>query len=354
MPWLPMLGAALVGGPLALLLHRSEPGFWNYFIVVEHLRRFAAPDINQHPEPWWLLALVLVGGSLFWLAHWPRVANTLRASDGWRSGIRFCLAWIVPPLALLSLSKGKLPTYVLPLFPPIAALVTMGLVRWREGVQQSRDAGTTIALLVVRVLALGAFLLALFGNQMLGLPRLWLGPEAPRWVLLGIALLTWSMLEASSHRATDARSWLMRTAWTPVPGLLCILLMLPDALLSPQKLPWDLLQRHVADLRSAPHLVVSNANGHAIAWTTGRSDFLVAGDPSEFDNELDIAAEQARLLPDAALPEHVNGWLAQGPVALVIGTDQANVFAKRFPEQVRVIESDRDLTVLVLARTAQP
>ena len=247
-----------------------------------------------------------------------------------------------------------MPTYVLPLFPPIAALVTMGLVRWREGVQQSRDAGTTIALLVVRVLALGAFLLALFGNQMLGLPRLWLGPEAPRWVLLGIALLTWSMLEVASHRATDPRSWLMRAAWTPVPGLLCILLMLPDALLSPQKLPWDLLQRHVADLRSAPHLVVSNANGHAIAWTTGRSDFLVAGDPSEFDNELDIAAEQARLLPDAALPEHVNGWLAQGPVALVIGTDQANVFAKRFPEQVRVIESDRDLTVLVLARTAQP
>ncbi|NBQ16202.1 MAG: phospholipid carrier-dependent glycosyltransferase, partial [Proteobacteria bacterium] len=203
MPWLPLLGAVLAGGPLALLLHRSEPGFWNYFIVVEHLRRFAAPDINQHPEPWWLLTVVLVGGSLFWLVHWPRVAMALRANHGWRTGIRFCLTWIVLPLALLSLSKGKLATYVLPLFPPVAALVAMGLVRWREGVAQSRDAGTTIAVLAVRVLALGAFLLALFGNPVMGLPRLWLGPEAPRWVLLGIALLTWSMLEVSSHRAAE-------------------------------------------------------------------------------------------------------------------------------------------------------
>ena len=350
MPWLPLLGAVLAGGPLALLLHRSEPGFWNYFVVVEHLRRFATPDINQHPEPWWVLTVVLVGGSLFWLAHWPRVTKALRTGEGWRSGIRFCLAWIVPPLALLSLSKGKLPTYVLPLFPPVAVLVTMGLVRWREGVTQSRDAGTTIALLVVRVLALGAFMLALLGTQTLGLPRLWLGPEAPRWVLLGIALLAWSMLEASSHRATEARSWLMRTAWIPVPGLLCMLLLLPDALLSPQKLPWELLQRHAAALRAAPHLVVSNANGHAIAWTTGRSDFLVAGDPSEFDNELHIASEQARLVSTEALPSRVAEWLPQGPVALVISTDQADALAKRFGDQVRAIESDRDLTVLVLGR----
>ncbi|MFM7808206.1 MAG: phospholipid carrier-dependent glycosyltransferase, partial [Planctomycetota bacterium] len=59
LPWLPMLGAAMVAGPLAWLLHRSEPGFWNYFVVVEHLRRFAEPDGNQHAEPWWLLPLVL-------------------------------------------------------------------------------------------------------------------------------------------------------------------------------------------------------------------------------------------------------------------------------------------------------
>jgi hypothetical protein len=169
-------------------------------------------------------------------------------------------------------------------------------------------------------------------------------------VLLGIALLTWSMLEVSSHRATETRSWLMRTAWIPVPGLLCMLLLLPDALLSPQKLPWELLQRHAAALREAPHLVVSNANGHAIAWTTGRSDFLVAGAPSEFDNELHIASEQARLVSSEALPSRVAEWLPQGPVALVISTDQADALAKRFGDQVRAIESDRDLTVLVLGR----
>jgi 4-amino-4-deoxy-L-arabinose transferase len=310
--------------------------------------------MNQHAEPWWLLTLVLVGGSLFWLAHWPRVANILRRSDDWRTGIRFCLAWIVPPLVLMSLSKGKLPTYVLPLFPPVAVLVAMGLVRWRDGVSQSRDAGTTIALLVVRVLALTAFLLALLGNATLGLPRLWLGPEAPRWVLLGIALLTWSMLEVSSHRANESGRWLMRTAWTPVPGLLCMLLLLPDALPSPQKLPWALLQRHEAALRTAPHAVVSNANGHAVAWITGRTDFLVAGDPSEFDNELDIASERARLLPNDALEGRIAEWLPEGAVALVISTDQANALAKRFTDHVRAIESDRDLTVLVLARTTQP
>ena len=42
-----------------------------------------------------------------------------------------------------------------------------------------------------------------------------------------------------------------------------------------------------------------------------------------------------------------------GPVALVISTDQADALAKRFGDQVRAIESDRDLTVLVLGRAEQ-
>jgi BRCT domain type II-containing protein len=46
-------------------------------------------------------------------------------------------------------------------------------------------------------------------------------------------------------------------------------------------------------------------------------------------------------------------WLPQGPVALVISTDQAEALAKRFGDQVRAIESDRDLTVLVLGHAEQ-
>lgn len=356
LPWLPMAGAAIAAGPLALLLHRSEPGFWSYFVVVEHFRRFAKPDENQHAEPWWLLTATLVGGGLFWMVVWPRAAGALRgqarSSTATRSAWRLCLAWVTGPLVLLSLSAGKLPTYVLPLFPPISAMVACGLLRWREGVVRSRDAGTTVVIALTALMAAGAFVLALAGGAAFGLPTLWSWGESLKWSMLGLALLAWALLELRSHRTADASTWLARCAWIPVPALLCVHALLPDAVLSAPKAPWALLARHDQALRTAPTVVLVNSITHAVNWSTGRTDMVVLGDPSEFDNELGLEHERARLVPHAGLDAALAGWLARGKVAMVIDRGSAERLAAAHAAWTRSHESAGDLGVLVLERPA--
>ncbi|NBX25628.1 MAG: phospholipid carrier-dependent glycosyltransferase [Planctomycetes bacterium] len=347
----PIAGAVVVAGPLAWLLHGSEPGFWRYFIEVEHLRRFANPDENQHAEPWWLLSLVLVCGSAFWLVLWPRVISTWTRDPAARSARRFCLAWVALPLLVLSLSAGKLPTYVLPLFPPISALVAAGLLRWRSGVSVSRDAGTWVAVAMTLSIALATLLLAVIGASRLGVPVLWRAAESPRWVLIGLAMLAWAALELRSHWARSDIAWLARAAWIPVPALLCTHLLLPDAMLSAPKAPWALLARHEDMLRSAHTLGVVNSMGHAVNWVTGRRDFTIVGEASEFDNELDLPEERARRLPHAQLGQAVAKWRSQGVTALVIDSESAARLAQSLGPAVLTRETDRDITVLELSPT---
>ncbi len=349
LPWLPMAGAAVAAGPLAWLIHRSEPGFWNSFVMVEHFRRFAKPDANQHAEPWWLLGLVLVGGSLFWMVVWPRALGALKGRAEAQSGLRFCVAWVVLPLALLSMSAGKLPTYVLPLFPPISALVAAGLLRWRESVERSRDAGTTVVIALTGLLAAAAFVLALTGGRLFGLPTLWSTGEGMRWTVIGLAFLAWALLEARSHRAGEAAQWLARAAWVPVPALLCVHVLLPDAVLSAPKNPWALLARHDQALRSADTLVLVNSVAHAVNWTTGRTDMVILGDASEFDNELDLPQDRSRLVPYGQLDAAAARWITHGSVTLLIDAGTAERLAKAHPALVRRRETDRDLGLLVLA-----
>jgi 4-amino-4-deoxy-L-arabinose transferase len=346
---LPIAGAVVVAGPLAWLLHRSEPTFWRYFIEVEHFRRFAAPDGNQHGEPWWLLGLVLIAGGLFWTVLWPRTIGALRGESQLRSGIRFCVSWVALPLALLSASSGKLPTYVLPLFPPISVLVAVGLLRWREQRAASRDAGTMVALTIVRLLAIACLTLAVVGGDRFGIPRLWIGAEWSRWLLLAVVFLAWSLLESRAHRAHDASAWLARMAWVPVPGLLCVHLLFPTALVSATKTPWAALRRHDAALREATRVIVTNATGHPINWTTGRTDLILVGDPNEFDNELGLEAERARFISHAELQPRVREWLGSGSVAIAADARSVEAIAEAMPERVRAREIDRELGILVLS-----
>jgi hypothetical protein len=242
-----------------------------------------------------------------------------------------------------------LPTYVLPLFPPISVLVAVGLLRWREQRAASRDAGTTVALTIVRLLAIACLTLAVVGGDRFGIPRLWIGAEWSRWLLLAVVFLAWSLLESRAHRAHDASAWLARMAWVPVPGLLCVHLLFPTALVSATKTPWAALRRHDAALREATRVIVTNATGHPINWTTGRTDLILVGDPNEFDNELGLEAERARFISHAELQPRVREWLGSGSVAIAADARSVEAIAEAMPERVRAREIDRELGILVLS-----
>jgi len=126
MPWLPALFAAVVVLPWALAVHRADGDFWRYFIEVEHLQRFSSGGGSQHPQPWWFLLPFFFGGLFPSALLLCAGAGSFRATVRRMASVplyRFCLCAAVLPLILFSCSKGKLPTYILPCFPPAAVLM---------------------------------------------------------------------------------------------------------------------------------------------------------------------------------------------------------------------------------------
>jgi 4-amino-4-deoxy-L-arabinose transferase len=128
-PWVPLGVAILVSLPWAVLVHLREPDFWRYFIVVEHLQRFAGDNAQHTRAPWFYVAfLPLTGFPWIWLL--PAGLLGVRADGRQKDLLWFVALWALMPLLFFSLAKGKLLTYVLPCFAPLSILLAAGLERY--------------------------------------------------------------------------------------------------------------------------------------------------------------------------------------------------------------------------------
>jgi 4-amino-4-deoxy-L-arabinose transferase-like glycosyltransferase len=78
----------------------------------------------MHSRPWWFYLPVLAGLLLPWTPLAPLLARRTQWADPRR---RFLLFWSGWTLVFFSIAVNKLPGYVLPAFPAIAALMALGL-----------------------------------------------------------------------------------------------------------------------------------------------------------------------------------------------------------------------------------
>lgn len=115
---------------------------------------------------------------LFWRPVWSSLRRLLRT--GVDPGIRFCLAWLVPALILLSLSSGKQPHYLLPLLP--AFCLALGRMLSTSDAAPGRwdrlGASAPLA-------ALGLLVMAIAWRVSAGLHVWWISPTT-LWVGLGL------------------------------------------------------------------------------------------------------------------------------------------------------------------------
>ncbi len=118
----------LVAAPWYLLCYDRNGAAFVKVAWAHQFGRFTTNALG-HPQPWWFYLPVLAG----LLLPWTPLAGLLAHRSGWGDLRRvFLLAWAAFGLAFFSLSVNKLPGYVLPLCPPLAALMGIRLAEARR------------------------------------------------------------------------------------------------------------------------------------------------------------------------------------------------------------------------------
>ena len=109
--------------------------FIDEFFVNHHFKRFLTNEYHHLQPPYFYLFVAFAGllpWSFFLVGAFARLKH-LAARDSER-GELLLLAWVwaVIPIAFFSISKSKLPAYILPALPPLAILIGWELERiWR-------------------------------------------------------------------------------------------------------------------------------------------------------------------------------------------------------------------------------
>ena len=132
-----LLAFAVIGLGWFLVVIRRHPGLLDFFLGHEVYARIATDKLKRFPQwygPFVVFVPTLVLGSLPWLAAaLPRLVERWKARSAMPDELRFLWFWLALPLLIFSLSRSRLPLYVLPLFVPISLLLGRALsqCRWR-------------------------------------------------------------------------------------------------------------------------------------------------------------------------------------------------------------------------------
>ena len=137
--------------PWFVAVQLRNPEFFLVFIVEHNLARFGT-NLYRHQQPFWYFLVVAVVGLLPWTIF--SVAALVETVRGWKAEGRrifdgedaldvFLLLWFAIPIVFFSISKSKLPGYILPALPA-ATLLVAGYARRRMSSATAPAAATTV------------------------------------------------------------------------------------------------------------------------------------------------------------------------------------------------------------------
>jgi 4-amino-4-deoxy-L-arabinose transferase-like glycosyltransferase len=178
------------------LYFRLGPAPLEWFFLSENLARFAGETYDSGRDPWYYLGVYLAEG-LPWSPLLPLIALQAwqRRAEPEHAPLRLLLSWLALMALPLSLSRGKIDYYLLPLYPVASLAIAHGLRElWTPGMRA----------LARLLLVCASAALALLP---LGLARLhedWLPEAAVRRGLSVLATLGALALLAAAARASKA------------------------------------------------------------------------------------------------------------------------------------------------------
>ena len=134
-PWVPgILAFLLVGLPWYVLVQLRNPQFFHVFVMEHNLARFGT-NVFHHPEPFWYYIPVTLLGWVPWTIFVVAAigdSGRMFRNRGADSLNSFLLIWVVVFVVFFSISKSKLPGYILPAITP-GVLLLANYLRERRG-----------------------------------------------------------------------------------------------------------------------------------------------------------------------------------------------------------------------------
>jgi 4-amino-4-deoxy-L-arabinose transferase-like glycosyltransferase len=193
-------------GWFALVAYRLGAEPLRHFFLSENLERFAGSTYDTDRPAWYYLGAYLALG-LPWSALLP-----LAVVRAWREPappVRFLLGWAALMLVPLSLSRGKIDYYLLPLLPPLSLALghLFASASWQAAERHLARAW----------LALTAGALLLLARGPAALPAEWLpGPAvlaaSTAAALAGMALCAWAAVRVGPVRTLGVLAAVAGTA----------------------------------------------------------------------------------------------------------------------------------------------
>ena len=305
---LAMIVAIAVSLPWALAVHSQEPDFWRFFFWNEHIRRFAA-DNAQHARPWWFFLPIMVVASLPWAALLPG-ALVQAWHNRRQSAVGFLLLWLLLPLGIFSLSKGKLPTYIMPCLLPLALLMANSLI---ERINQGQG----------RVLRINGLLnvtiatVALVGLIYLQLRKPIFGHGEMFTLSLGFIVLVGWILANALQALRPLQFWA-----APALGIWLLVALLPASMpasLVHDKMPDQFITEHQQALSETSSLLSNDLGAaSALSWRLNRPQVALYNTVGELKYGSSFPEAQARKVDLAGIGQWMSEARKLGSVGVVM------------------------------------
>lgn len=317
--------------PWALAIHREAPDFWNYFFWVEHVHRFFAKDA-QHAEPFWFFVPLLPLAILPWtFAAFTSLARLRH--DLAQPCVRYALLWAALPFLFFSLSRGKLPTYILPCMAPIALLLSQGLTAAFRSHRTSLLRANLLQAGVMTLIAVGAFVAYLLGKMPLG------DGEGYKAYLLTFALLLWAASIAAASYTRTLGTFAIAHMMAPVALFLAMGAAVPDRIID-GKQPDRFIRQIGPDIAPDAILIADNpARMSALNWYLKRDDVYLTGSRGEVSYGLSYPDAKHRYIDAGALGAFIATQRLDHPVVMLVGS--LPPMGSGFPAYDRLVEQPR-------------
>ncbi len=357
--WIPLIVATLVVLPWGIAIHLREGTFWHYFFWEEHVRRFIGERIEyfrpimgegskhigsdaQHARPFWEYIPILVGGCLPWLVFIPGAIMGLKQlkkqsdpalSKNLASLIRFLLCWFVLPLIFFSACKGKLPTYILPCFAPMAILVGMGLWKYLHGEKtRAFDIGVPLSSALPIIAGLGLIIIQIFKPWGF---FIFSSAETTKFLCFTAGLLIWGVLGIMAGREKTPSTRVILCLVAPVWLFTCIMTSLPSQF-TEKKLAASALQNCAAQIDENTILVSDKRFVRAVCWYFKRNDAYLLYDCGELEWGVVAHADSThRLLKPISKFQELRDNLAPGQkIALIAPPGRFDKYVTTFGSPV--------------------